>query len=503
MTSHALELVLAALPIAAIVILLLLRVKTLHAVLACIGLTLALFPWFPIDGQALVERGQSLSVAAISAVFIMLGGIWLSEMLSASGAQERISTWLSSAAQTHDRTVLLLGLGIAPLAESIIGYGVGLIMAVPLLMRIGLSATKAATIGLLGLVVAPWGSMGPALLIAAGMSGLPLHDIGVWTAVFNLPVLVIMGATMTIVGLGWRRGRGMLGEVLVVTLLMWGSLLAVNLWVGAPLAGVTAALVGIAAFIGFGRIRGARIPQMDRSTLLAFAPYGLLIASMLSVIVISMLVDLGDWDALFTSPGLWIMVTAAAAPVILRMPRSTVSIAVRRGTRMWIPVCTVTILFIGFGALLSVNGMSTALAAGAVSMGGGFLALIPSIGALAGYATNAGSASAALLTVAITDAAHALGADAAVAIGAQAVTTGAAIMLCPARLLVAEGVANGIASSRSDSGRGGIVHTDTGPIDTAPADIERVDGGAVIRVVLLANALVVVSVTAALAAFVL
>lgn len=499
----ALELVLAALPIVAIVVLLILRVAALHAVLACIALTLALFPWFPIAGQALLERAQSLSVAALSAVFIMLGGIWLSEMLAAAGAQERISAWLSGAAQTHDRTVLLLGLGIAPLAESIIGYGVGLITTVPLLMRIGLTATKAATIGLLGLVVAPWGSMGPALLISAGMSGLPLRDIGVWTAVLDLPVLIVMGVAMAFVGLGGRRGSRMLGEVLVVTLLMWLALLAVDLWVTPLLGGVVASVVGIAAFIALAGIRGSRAHRMDRGTARAFTPYGALIAALVLATVLGMVLDLGAWHALITSPGLWIMVVASATPLILRMPRSTASIAVRRGTRMWLPICSVTLLFIGFGALLSVNGMSAALAAGAASLGGAFLVLVPAIGALSGYVTNSGSASSAIAAVPITDAAHALGANPAIALGALNVSAAMAIMLCPARLVIAEGVANGIAAARGHAGSSGIVHTDTGPVDTAPLDLDRVEVGRVVRVVLLANLLVLAILTPAVAALLL
>jgi hypothetical protein len=74
------------------------------------------------------------------------------------------------------------------------------------------------------------------------------------------------------------------------------------------------------------------------------------------------------------------------------------------------------------------------------------------------------------LTSGIAETTHALDADLSVALAAQNVATGSAVMACPARIAVAESMANG----SSASGASG-------------APRERADTGWMTRVVLLAN----------------
>lgn len=451
MSQSAVELILAGLPMVAIVVLLLLRVRPLHAVLIVIVATLALSPWFPVTSSALQDSVGSLSFSVLSAVLIMLGGIVLSEFLSTSGAQNRISEWLSHAAGTRERSVLLLGLGIAPLAESVIGFGVGVITTVPLLLRTGLSPTRAAAVSLLGIILAPWGSMGPGLLITTGMSGVGLSELGVWSAVLNFPVQCVMGAAIGAVGLGTVVLRRYIAEILVATVAMWLVLVATNAWVTPALGGILASFAGIIVFIALARLRGGPRISMDSATRQSFSPYASLVVVMAAATGFAGVVDLGSWEKILTGPALWIMVIAMVAPLMLGMTRSEIPAAVERGTRMWFPVCTLTLLYIVFGALLSMNGMSSRLAEEATDMGSAFLFLIPAIGAVSGYVTNSGSASAALVTVGITEASHSLGTDTATALAMQNVATGAAIMMCPARVAVAAGVADSLRGECEDT----------------------------------------------------
>lgn len=464
-----LDILLAALPIVAIIAMLASRVRPIPAALIAIGIALALSFRFPLTPAHVAEVARSLGGVSIAVVLIMFGGIVLSEFLTVSGAQDRISDWLGHAAGHRDRAILLLGLGVAPLAESVIGWGVGLIVAVPLLMRVGLDATRACTIGLLGLILAPWGSLGPGILVMEGMSGLPLRDIGTWSAFLNLPVQIVMGLAIGIVGLGLRRMLRLIGEILAVTVVMWGVLIACNMWVSVPLAGILTSLAGIVAFVAIGRLRGGTTPAMDAPTRRALLPYGVLIGSMLAVTALMTLIDLGAWAPVIGSPALWLLVTAATAPAVLGMPRATIVAGVRAGARVWWPVCLVTLLFIAFGALLAANGMTGTLAAGAAGLGLGFLLLVPLLGFLGGYVTNSNTATAAMLAEGVTSASVALGANPAVAMGAQNVATGSAVMTSPARVALGVGIADGLRTA-----------------DSPPADPVRI-----ITTVLVANAVVV------------
>jgi lactate permease len=437
------QLGLAALPIALTAGLLALRVKPVPAVLGVIAVTLALSFWFPITPPALAATTDSLLLVTVAVILIIFGGIMLAEFLAVSGAQETIGIWLRAAAHSRDRAVLLLGLGVTPLAESIIGWGVGVIIGVPLLMRIGLTPTKAASIGLLGILLAPWGSLGPGLLVMTEMSGVGLRDIGVWSAILNLPVLVIMGGAIAIVGMGLRTALRMSAETLVTILVIWLALIIANAWVSVPLAGVLGSLAGIACVLVIARLRSGPIPGMRRDTLTSLLPYALLIVGLLVTTGVTAVVDLGGWGELLTSPALWLLVAAASAPRFLSIAPDGTWASVRKAFGVFLPVTVVTVLFITLGGILAANGMSATLADGAASLGSAFLLVVPLIGFIGGYVTGSNTATSAMFAAGVANAAGGLGASAAVALAAQNVATGAAVMVSPARIALAIGVADG------------------------------------------------------------
>lgn len=467
-----LDLALAGLPILALIALLAFRVRPLPAVLVALAIVLALSFKFPISGSELGDLASRMSGVMISVLLLMYGGIIFSEMLSASGAQTLLSTWLDKAGGGKDRAILLVGLTVGPLVESVIGWGIGPVVAAPLLMRIGLSPTRAATVSLLGLTLCPWGSLGPGLIVTQGLSGIPITELGFWAAIFNLPVLIVMSLSVVIVGIGRTGLLRNLPQVLVTTLVMWVTLVAMNAWVAPALAGIVTSVVGLCTLLLFSRANGP-LPRMDQATVRAVTPYGVLIVSMLLVVAIAAVFDLGALEPALTNPGLWLVLTTAVTPPIVGLARADVGLVVKRGTRVWLPAFTVTALFIVFGSLLSVNQMGSTLAAGATQLGTGFIMLVPLIGALAGYLTNSNTSAASMITLGTNQAAISLSVPPPVVLGAQTAAVGSAVMASPARLAMVIGV---VSSMRSPG--------------EAPADMRRV-----LKVVLLANLTVLAALT--------
>lgn len=437
------DLLLAALPILVLIALLAFRVRPLTAVATTLALTLVLSFRFPVGAQDTVELGQRLSGVTASVVLIMYGGILLSEMLSASGAQDLISGWLTAAAGTPERAILLMGFTVTPLVESVIGWGVGVIVGVPLLRRAGLDATRAATIALLGLTLCPWGSLAPGLLVVREMSGTVFSELGFWIGLFNLPVFIVMSVAIALVGVGRRGLLRMLPEILVTVAVMWGVLLATNLWITPALAGIFSASAGICTLLACSRLRGP-LPRMSRATRRAFSPYATLILAMLAVLTLAAIFDFGEWRGALTSPGLWLIVTAAVTPALVGLARADVGVVVLRGTRVWFPVCLVTVLFIAFGGLLSANGMGDTLADGAARLGAGFLLLMPAVGMLAGYLTGSNTSAAAMFSLGTTHASTALGASPLITLGSQTAAVGSAVMASPARVALSVGIADSL-----------------------------------------------------------
>jgi lactate permease len=433
-----LDTLLAALPIVLVALLLALRMRPTPAVLIAIAVTVPLsIARFPIDGAVAGGILGSLVPISIAVVVIIFGGVLLAEYLETVGGQDSIGEWLRAASHSQDRAVVLIGLGITPFAESIIGWGLGLITAAPLLLRIGLTRTRAASVALLGLVLCPWGSLGPGNMLMAQLGGIDYRALSIWSAWFSLPVLLVMGAAVLLVGLGTKRALRMAPETLAMLTAMWLVLVGMNVFVSPPLSGILASLAGILTVLGFARLRGGRLLAPDAATMRSLYPYGLLVVAMLAATGLDAVLPLGAVGEVLTNPAIWLLVAAFSVPLFFRTPRAVSRLVIGRASRRFWPVALTTILFIGFGGLLAVNGMSGQLADAAASLGAGFLLLTPAIGFIGGYVTASSSASAAMFTSGVTHAALGLGANPVVALAAQNVATAAAVMTSPSRVSLA------------------------------------------------------------------
>ena len=189
-------------------------------------------------GAALVGGAPTLlEVAAIIA-----GGITLSRIMERSGANGRLGEWLSAGAGPTLATALLMVHGVVPFLEAVTGFGVSLIIGVPLLVGLGFTPFRAAVLSLCGLAIAPWGSMAPGTLLGARLTGLDFQQIGVAAALWNV-VPTVAGAVVAAVLV--LRGRGRRGPtVLRGTAVAVGSAVLQS---GLILFGATSALAALVA----------------------------------------------------------------------------------------------------------------------------------------------------------------------------------------------------------------------------------------------------------------
>ena len=162
---------LSALPVLAVIAALLAGARSLHAalagvVLAVLGIAVA----FPLSAQEALGATKIWLPVLIEVLLIVGGGLLLSEVLRAAGAQKALAQWILGQTGNGVGAVLLVVHGVTPFAESLTGFGIGITIGIPLLIHCGLPARKVAVIGLLGLCAVPWGSMGPGTLIAATMA---------------------------------------------------------------------------------------------------------------------------------------------------------------------------------------------------------------------------------------------------------------------------------------------------------------------------------------------
>jgi len=148
---------------------------------------------FPTPVESLLSAAWSWLPIMVEVLLIVAGGLLLSEVLRQSGGQAALAGWIRDRSGHSVSTILLVVHGVTPFAEALTGFGIGVTIGIPLLAHFGLSPRKVVVVGLLGLCAIPWGSMGPGTLIAASMSGVSLHDLGVASAVVNIVPFVVTG----------------------------------------------------------------------------------------------------------------------------------------------------------------------------------------------------------------------------------------------------------------------------------------------------------------------
>lgn len=430
-------------PIAVVLLLLAVRVPSLVAGSSGLATALVVAATFHRPGRTeVLDAAARLGPTVLEVALILLGGVLLATALSATGARDHISGWLERVGDGEDRVpaILLLVFGLTPFMESVTGFGLGVVITAPLLVRMGLSPVRAVVSGLLGLVLVPWGSLGPGTLVAAELGGQNVDALGVWSALLSLLVLLVsMTVVLVVVGASRPSPRLVALAAAVVTT-MWATLVAANRLVGTAPTGIIAAAAVIGLLLAVARIRHGALPPVTRELARAAAPFAVLLVGILGTTAILAAVSAPAGAGWLTSPALWVLVAAAVAVRVYPTPGDGTVALVRTALARWVPIAATAIVFMAIGIVMATAGMAAHLADGVASLGPASLALIPALGALGGYLTGTNTGAAAMFSAATTDAASALGADGLVALAGQNVAGSYAIIVSPPRIALAVGV---------------------------------------------------------------
>lgn len=404
--------------------------------------------WFrtaPAEVAAAFGAGLGTLVEVLA---IIAGGILLSRVMERTGAQERLARWLSAGGGPTVASALLMAHGVVPFMETVTGFGVSVIIGLPLLLSLGFTPLRAASLSLVALMVGPWGSMGPGTLLGSQQAGVGLAELGVASGVLNVLAFLGSGAVAAVIaGRGTAPPAGRSGHpagayaAWIGTGILSGVVLSVlvvgaNLVVGTPPAGATATLAMSAAWaLLIGRGRMGPVPVRE------LVPYLVLLGGTIVGQALERGLPLGAVGPVLGSPALWSVTGALVGTAVLSLARQQRWRLPRETWRMWLGVAVPTGLYLLLGTAVAGGGLADQLAAALASLGHAYLFLVPLVGGLGGYITASGTGANAMFGGTQVSAAQALGVDRLWMMASQNVAAGLACLASPARIELAYRIA--------------------------------------------------------------
>lgn len=379
-----------------------------------------LFDAFGLDVERVRVALISATILTLSAVLVIVPGLYLNAILRGQGVVDGLAAWIQSLRLDAERKALVLLLGPLPAVESLTGFGVSLFLAVPIFFRL-FPAERAYRMSLLGMNIMPWGTLALATVIAASLSGLPVAQLGAATALTSALVFPAIGliALCVLGGPSLLRKHALLATLLGLALA--ALLFAFSRFGFTEIAGILAGtVVGVLGFAGLrqasqsaeqalesGRFAAAPVDTQSLPIWRLLQPYALVLGLILLSRIPALHALLSDAVvlssgrvrfSLLTSPGWALAIVALLLLAIRSVPIDHKVVWSRAKTASIGILC-----FVVLAQLMLESGMINAIAAPLEQQGAQHKSLLyllsPLLGAVSGFTTGSNVGGNALLTV--------------------------------------------------------------------------------------------------------
>lgn len=309
---------------------------------------------------------------------------------------------------------------LAPFAEAVTGFGVGYIIALAALRRLGLGGVPMLVLGLYSQSLVPWGALATGTTVGATLAGLTPSALGLGSALLQGPIHVFY------LLLYWRFARQAGVPVPALQKLddaAWTALLLALIWLANRHTDVEiAGAAPLAALLALRFWRDER-PSLAglRAALHRNAPYVALTVALCATRLVPPLRDLlrplwalKPYDnqpafAPLYAPGFWLI---SIGLVVLFIARASIGRTVADTARGAWRSCTVTLAFVVMAELYVGSGMAQQIAEALRSAAGRAAVLsVPLFAGVGGFLTGGGSAGNAMLMPMVTALARAVAVD--------------------------------------------------------------------------------------------
>jgi lactate permease len=309
---------------------------------------------------------------------------------------------------------------LAPFAEAVTGFGVGYIIALAALRRLGLGGIPALLLGLYSQSLVPWGALATGTTVGATLAGLTPNQLGLASSLLQPPIHVFY------LLLYWRFAREAGLPVPFAQKIddaVWTALLLVLVWLANLYADVEIAAAAPTALLLAVRFWRDEKPDAARlrAALRTNAPYVALTIALCATRLVPPLRDLlkalwayKPYDnqpafAPLYAPGFWLVSIGIVVVLVARGPLGRVTVETAKGA--W-RACAVTLAFVVMAQLYVGSGMADEIAEALRAVAGrGAAVSVPFFAGMGGFLTGGGSAANAMLMPMVTALAHAVSLD--------------------------------------------------------------------------------------------
>ncbi|WP_025273293.1 L-lactate permease [Haloglycomyces albus] len=341
-----------------------------------------------LDGWGNAVAGAG--IITLSAAVVIVPGLYLNQQLAQRHVDQQLIDWTQGLPMSPPHKSALVVVAVAPALESLTGFGVSLLVTVPLLLAMTDRST-AVKQSLLGMNIMPWGTLGLATIIGSSLAGRPTTELSLATAVVSAGVFPLFGALTAVMVAAKGKRIGALASGALLGAVFSASLLGINAFGVVELAGVGAGvsttLIGLVLFSGRRRLQlppwSAVRPYAIMFGLVAF----LRILPSLGIPHDTLTIDSGDVSFnLLASPGLALLITV----LILARGTPDRTLARQAGKRAWKPI-TALAGFTFMAQLMVYSSMVKTIGeAQPVTTVTGFLFVSVLLGMASGYLTGSG-----------------------------------------------------------------------------------------------------------------
>ncbi len=143
--------------------------------------------------QEIITNAFAISIIiTLTVAFVIIPGLYFNEILNKQGILKNLVLSINNFPLDNEKKSLILILGILPALESFTGFGISLLLGIPIFFKL-FSPMQAFQLSMLSLNTIPWGTLAISTIIGSKLTGYSTHDLGKMSSLVSFLIFPLIG----------------------------------------------------------------------------------------------------------------------------------------------------------------------------------------------------------------------------------------------------------------------------------------------------------------------